>query len=113
MKRIRLIALIVLVAGFWIQGSSGLVRAEETTISRDDEVALQVKTLQEKMLNDADIMALVGALQNDPDMQRLLDDPAAIEAARRGDINALVANPRFMQLLDNPRVREIQRKITQ
>lgn len=113
MKSIRLIATVTLVAGFWIQGSSGLVLAEGTTFSRDDEVASQVEALQEKMLNDADIMALIGALQNDPDMQRLLDDPAAVEAARRGDINSLVANPRFMQLLNNPRVREIQRKIPQ
>lgn len=113
MKSIRLIAMITLVASFWIQGSSGLVLAEGTTISPDGQVARQVETLQEKMLNDADLMALLSALQNDPDMQRLLDDPAAVEAARRGDINALVANPRFMQLLDNPRVREIQRKVIQ
>lgn len=111
MKRIKMIIVAVLVASLWGLASFGAARAEETAFSRDDEVARQVETLQEKMLNDTEIMALIVQLQNDPEMQRLLNDPTAIEAAQRGDINALVDNPRFMQLIDNPRVREIQRKV--
>jgi hypothetical protein len=112
MKRMKTIVLVVLVTGLWVLGSFGAARAEEMASPRDNEIARQVETLQEKMLNDTDIMALIGELQNDPEIQRLLNDPTAVEAAQRGDISALVANPHFMQLLDNPRVREIQRKVS-
>jgi hypothetical protein len=111
MIKMRTIRLVVLVAGLWALGSFGAARADETSFPRDDELDRQVATLKEKMLNDTDIMALIAEVQNDPEIQQLLADPAAVEAARKGDIQALVANPRFMQLLDNPRIREIQRKV--
>jgi hypothetical protein len=70
-----------------------------------------VREFQEKMLGDTDIMALILALQNDPEMQMLLNDPAVLNAVASGNINALTGNPRFMQLLNNPRIREIQQRI--
>jgi hypothetical protein len=111
MKRTKTIVLVVLMTGLWVLGSFTAARADETSFPRDEELARQVDTLKEKMLNDTDIMALIAELHNDPEIQQLLADPAAVEAARKGDIQALVANPRFMQLLDNPRIREIQRKV--
>jgi hypothetical protein len=71
----------------------------------------QVQELQEKMLKDSDIMSLILALQNDPEMQALLSDPAVLNAVQTGDINALTNMPRFMQLLNNPRIQEIQKLV--
>jgi hypothetical protein len=68
-------------------------------------------TLQEKMLNDKDILGLVQSLQNDPDFQKALEDPEIMKAVKAGDIPALTANPKFMKLLDNAMVKEIQNKI--
>lgn len=75
------------------------------------DVTPQVKELQQKMLTDEGIMALILTLQNDPEMQALLQDPAVVEAVNAGDISVLVNNPKFMKLMNNPKVREIQKKV--
>jgi hypothetical protein len=56
-------------------------------------------------------MALILSLQDDPEMQALLNDPALLEAVQAGDLSALTANPRFMKLLDNAKVKEIQKRV--
>jgi hypothetical protein len=75
------------------------------------EVNKLVPGIQEKMMADKDIMALVYSLQNDPEMQEILNDPAVVKAVSEGDTDALLANPHFIQLLNNPHVREIQQRI--
>jgi hypothetical protein len=67
----------------------------------------QVKQLQEQMLGNPGIMALITALQSDPDMQALLSDPAFVEAVQKGDAAALSADSRFQKLLNNPKVQAI------
>jgi len=71
----------------------------------------QVQQLQEKMLGDSDVMALIFALQNDPEMKALLNDPEVLTAVQAGDVEALKKMPRFMQLLNNQRVEEIRKRI--
>ncbi len=74
-------------------------------------VTPQVQELQKQMLGDPGIMVLIMALQNDPEMQALLNDPKVVAAVQAGDISALLSDPRFMKLLDNPRVREIGERL--
>ena len=74
-------------------------------------VVSQVESLQERMLNDEGIMELVKALQDDPDMQALLADPKVMAAAQAGDIGTLLSDPRVMKLLQNPRIREIEKRV--
>jgi hypothetical protein len=76
-------------------------------------VASRVEELKGRMLNDEGTMALIAALQNDPDMQALLGDPVIIHAIQAGDIGTLINNPDFLKLLNNPRVREIENRIQQ
>jgi hypothetical protein len=71
----------------------------------------QVQKLQERMLGDEGIMALIMALQNDPDMQALLADPKVLEAVQSGDFGALLSNPRVKKLLDNPQLKEIGKRL--
>ena len=71
----------------------------------------QVQELQQKMLGDEQTMALILSLKDDPEMQALLNDPAVLEAVQAGDLAALSANPRFMKLLDNARVKEIKKRV--
>jgi len=74
-------------------------------------VSGQVQELQQKMLGDDQSMALILSLKDDPEMQALLNDPAVLEAVQAGELTALTANPRFMKLLDNAKVREIQKRV--
>jgi Domain of unknown function (DUF4124) len=76
-------------------------------------VASRMEELKERMLNDEGTMALIAALQNDPDMQAILGDPSVARAIQTGDIGALVSNPDFQKLLNNPRVREIENRMQQ
>ncbi len=71
----------------------------------------EMKSLQEKMLNDTEIMSLILNLQNDPDFKKILEDPEIMKAVNAGDIAALQANPRFMKLLNNTTIKEIEGKV--
>ncbi|MBT3258019.1 MAG: hypothetical protein HN366_16415 [Deltaproteobacteria bacterium] len=51
------------------------------------------------------------SLQKDPKMQELLKDPVFMKAINSGDISDLMANPKFIELLNNPEIREIQKKV--
>lgn len=101
----RYLFVVTLMLAFFLSGSGYAATASG---QQQGVVNSQVQDLQEKMLADKDIMALILALRDDPEMQALLNDPAVVKAISQGDTNALTANPRFMQLLNNPRVREIQ-----
>jgi hypothetical protein len=58
-------------------------------------------------------MTLIRSMQNDPEMQALLRDPATIGAIQAGDFGSLANNPVFLKLLNNPRVREIEKRMQQ
>lgn len=75
--------------------------------------APNVEELKERMMKDEGIMALIRALQNDPEMQALLADPAILRAIQAGDTGALANNPAFLKLLNNPRIRAIENKLQQ
>lgn len=68
------------------------------------------KSLQERMMADEEIMDMIKSLQNDPEFKKILEDPEFQKAVNSGDVNALIANPRFMSLLNNRTVKEITEK---
>lgn len=71
----------------------------------------QVSDLQERILNDQELMSLVMALSAEPEIQELMNDPAVLSAFNSGDFDSLAKNPRVMRLLENARVKEIQRRL--
>jgi hypothetical protein len=74
-------------------------------------VAPNVGDLKERMMKDEGIMALISAMQNDQDLQALLSDPSIVRAVQAGDISALLNNPDFLKILNNPRVIEIENRL--
>jgi hypothetical protein len=73
----------------------------------------QVQVLQQLLMGDPEILRMILSLLNDPDIQRILEDPSIIEAASKGDIEALSSNPEFLKLLNNRTIQEITEKITE
>lgn len=71
----------------------------------------EVKSLQERMMGDQEIMGLIQSLQNDPEFKKMLEDPEIMKAVNAGDVAALTANPKFMKLMNNATVQEIQKKV--
>ena len=97
----------------------GMIQIEESkvrTIRRKDapgtagDPAGQIKSLQDKMLNDPEIIQMIQSLQNDPDFQKILRDPEILKAVQNGDLPTLMANPQFMGLLNKQTVQEIKNK---
>ena len=94
-----------------IEGSK--IRTIRTKGSGRDDTADQIKSTQQMMMGDADIMSMVRSLENDPDFQEILQDPEVIKAVQAGDIAALMVNPKFMKLLNKQPVQQIKNKLAQ
>ncbi|NTW58065.1 MAG: hypothetical protein HGB21_05305 [Nitrospirae bacterium] len=70
-----------------------------------------VKTLQDKMLSNAEVMGLIASLKDDPQFKKALEDPEILNAVSTGDIASLMANPKFLELLNNATVQDIRHKV--
>jgi hypothetical protein len=70
-----------------------------------------VQELQQRMLGDEGLMAIILALQTDPEVQALLSNPKVVEAVLAGDLNTLQHEPAFLKLLNNPQVKEATRRL--
>jgi hypothetical protein len=75
------------------------------------DVGGRVRSLEDKMLGDREIMDAIRALQNDPDIQKILQDPEIMKAVQTGDIAALMRNPEFMKLLNKQTLQDINKKL--
>jgi hypothetical protein len=99
----------------------GTLRIEESKVrvirlqgsAAQNDAGSQAKSIQDKMLGDIEIMDTIRALQNDPDLQKILQDPEIMEAVQTGDIDALMRNPAFMKLLNKQAVQDINKKLSQ
>jgi exopolysaccharide biosynthesis protein len=99
--------------------SLGTVKIEESKVNvirqrsstSSQGASGEAKSLQNKMMNDQEIMGMIQSLQNDPEFKKILEDPDVLKAVNAGDIPALMANPKFTRLLNNSTVQEIQKKV--
>jgi hypothetical protein len=80
--------------------------------SRQSDQSSQARALEEQMLSDREVMGMIKSLKDDPQFQKILDDPDILNAVNTGDVASLMANPQFLQLLQNPTVRDIQQKVS-
>ncbi|MGD9075056.1 MAG: hypothetical protein PVJ69_07580 [Desulfobacteraceae bacterium] len=96
----------------------GTVKIEESKIrairsgSREGGKQGQIQQLQKRMMSDKEVVEMILSLQNDPDVQKILQDPEIMKAVNAGDMDALLSNPKFMKLLENPTIHEIREKVT-
>jgi len=86
------------------------IRPQSST-SPSPRAAGDVKTLQDKMLSNAEVMGLITKLKDDPQFKKALEDPDILNAVSSGDIASLMANSRFLELLHNPTVQDIEHKV--
>lgn len=74
--------------------------------------SIELDAIKEQMMNNVDIMAAILELHNDPQLKKVLGDPEIMRAVRNLDIEALTSNSNFKRLLDNPKIKKIQRQIS-
>ena len=95
----------------------GTVHIEKSKIrairlkSNTETTREQLKALEQRMLNDDEILTMLHALESDPAFKEIMEDPEIMNGVLSGDIPNLMSNPKFMKLLDNPKVQEIRRRI--
>jgi len=87
------------------------IRPQNTATSRQSSQTGDVKSLQDKMMSNQEIMGMILSLKDDPQFTKILEDPEIMNAVNSGDTAALMANPKFLQLLRNPTIRDIQQKV--
>lgn len=93
--------------------TAGAVAGSEAAPEARGRSGLDVQGMVTKMQGDEEIMALINALKDDPEMQAVLNDPSVMNAIAAGDLSTLMANPKLMELLNNPKVRAIRKKVGQ
>ena len=67
--------------------------------------------IQQQLLNNGEVLDLIKALQNDPQIQTILADPQLLEAIAAGDVQTLMNNAKFKALIDHPKIKEISSKV--
>lgn len=72
----------------------------------------QVQGLEEKMRNDKEVMGMIETLKDDAQFRQILEDPELMRAVQSNDVAALMSNPKFLQLMQNPTVKNIQQKVS-
>ncbi len=77
-----------------------------------DASRARIQALQRDLAADGEIFSLIQQLQSDPQLKEILADPEIMRAVAAGNLAALAANPKFMQLMNNPNIRAITSKVT-
>jgi len=67
--------------------------------------------MQTRIMNNEQMMQSIMALKNDPEIMKVLQDPAITQALVSGDVNTLLADPRFMKLMNHPGLKKIQKDL--
>ncbi|MEI6437698.1 MAG: hypothetical protein WCO69_02985 [Candidatus Omnitrophota bacterium] len=70
-----------------------------------------MEAMQAKIMADPDIMAQVQEIASDPEIAGIMSDPLFMKAAQNKDSVALQANPRTLQLMQNPKVKALLEKL--
>ena len=68
------------------------------------------KGMRQQMQSNPETLNMILGLQNDPDVLAVIEDPELLRAVEAGDLESLMANPKFMKLLENPIIKEIGKR---
>lgn len=85
------------------QAAQDTDRSQALSPSRND----QINAMQQSMVNDKATRDKILSLQDDPQVQKLLQDPEVLDALRSGDQSRLIGDPRIIDLLKNPAIQDV------
>jgi hypothetical protein len=78
-----------------------------STGGADRPAAKALPHYESQIVGDPAILTMVIALQNDPDVLAVLNDPSIMQSIANGDYVALQKNPKILKLENNPAIRQI------
>lgn len=71
----------------------------------------ELAAMQSLIMQNPDLLAMIEALQSDPDVQAVLSDPEIIRAVAAGDLATLMSHPKIIALTGNAKVREVIKEV--
>jgi hypothetical protein len=86
----------------WDEDVEQPVHKKRRMIKPPDNAERELQHMQQYILENPDIMKRILSLPNNPDAQRVLDDPQLMKALYFDDFETLFASPVFIKLLRNP-----------
>ena len=92
-------------------GDLKVKESEIYSIRSIDSSKDEIQAIRKKLTDDDELLKKVLSMQNDPEFQKVMKDPAIIEAVNAGDMNKLLSNPDFRRLLNNPKILDIRKEL--
>ncbi len=77
----------------------------------DNAIKSKTEQLKQQITNNPGTAKIIAGLATDPQFQEIVKDPEIVNAAKSEDIKALMSNKKFMNLLNHPKVKEIQNEL--
>jgi hypothetical protein len=87
--------------------ASNAADASSKSPARDDAVTQQIQQVQSRIAQDPAAMQSIMSLQNDPQIQALLSDPAIVKAIQEGDYVSLLGNAKIQALESNEHLKQV------
>ncbi|RLC00207.1 MAG: hypothetical protein DRH90_18945 [Deltaproteobacteria bacterium] len=72
--------------------------------------AADMQAMQQSIMANEQIMAMIMGLQHEPEIQAILQDPEVMQAVNAGDMHALLSNPKFIRLMENAKIKDITKE---
>ncbi|MFH1799362.1 MAG: hypothetical protein ABH891_00750 [Candidatus Omnitrophota bacterium] len=94
-------------------GGKIVLSSQGTAPSDPAAVQSEMQKLRPAIMGDPDVLKKIFGLLFSPDFQALVNDPEVMKAVRSFDVKALMANPKFVNAVNHPAVKEISQKIKQ
>jgi hypothetical protein len=99
----------ILYQGSHSEPGASSTQSQET--SGNASTAGSIQILQNAMMGNKELFAMIQALAGDPQLQAILSDPEIMRAVSTGDTQTLANNEKFMRLMDHPEIRRITSKV--
>jgi hypothetical protein len=77
------------------------------TPARNDGMSQEIQQVQQRLAQDPEAMKAIMSLQNDPQIQAILNDPAIMQAIEKGDYTSLLDNDKIKALESNPQLNQV------
>lgn len=91
-------------------GTLGATRETDAKMPKTD-MNSEIQAIQKSLLANQEILNIILTLQDDPEFRKILSDPDVMNSVLAGDVQSLMANPKFVKLLNHPKLKAIQRKM--
>jgi hypothetical protein len=94
-------------------GTSESGAAAPSASPEPPDMAGMRQSMMGNVMSNPNLMGMIFALRNDPQVQEVLQDPEVMEMVMAGDLQGLRDNPKFRKLMENPNIQSLTDEMTE